>query len=319
MAKAIPGIVRQDRPAEELKLEFMPYFSVIIPTYNRAELLGLTIESVLAQKFQDFEVIVVDDGSTDATLEVLSRYRDRIQVRQQKNQGTGAARNLGIKHATGRYATFLDSDDVWFPWTLSTYAQVIQDHDEPSFVTGLPFVFTSIDQLERAAPCKIRVESFPDYYASADAWRWFSASSFVIRGDRLKAVASFHERWGSEDADLAMMLGVEKGFVHIVAPQTFGYREHLESLKVMPTYSLSGSRLMLKKEENGLYPGGRSRKRNRIKILTRQIRPVSLTCLRHGMYREAWELYRATFRWHCALGRWKFLLGFPLKAFCSRL
>lgn len=293
-------------------------FSVIIPTYNRADLIDSTVESVLAQEFPDFEIIVVDDGSTDGTFDLLARYGDKMRVLRQENRGTGAARNLGIKHATGCYAAFLDSDDVWFPWTLSTYAQVIREHDQPSFVTGLPFVFASADQLERVARCKIRVESFPDYYASSDTWRWFSASSFVIRRDRLEAATGFHEGWGSEDADLAMMLGIEKRFVHITAPQTFGYREHLESLKVMPTYSLSGSRLMLKKEKNGLYPGGRSRKGNRIEILTRQIRAVSLTCLRQRMHREAWELYRATFRWHCVLRRWKFLVGFPLKAFFIR-
>ena len=293
----------------------MPYFSVIIPTYNRLSLLRQTLKSVLAQQFADFEVIVVDDGSTDGTPELLSRYSNRIKFWQQENQGTGAARNLGIKHASGRYAVFLDSDDMWFPWTLATYAQAIQNHDEPSFVTGLPFIFTSIDQLARVVPCKIRVESFPDYYASADAWRWFSASSFVIRRDRLKGVGGFHEEWGSEDADLAMMLGVEKGFVHIIAPQTFGYREHLGSLKVMPTYLLSGGRLMLKKEKNGLYPGGLARRRERWRILTRHIRPVALACLRHGLHREAWQLYRSSFRWHLELRRWKFLVGFPVR-FC---
>ncbi len=290
-------------------------FSVVIPTYNRSRLLRVALDSVLAQTFSDYEVIVVDDGSTDETKEYLATLGDRVRVFTQSNQGSGAARNLAIKHANGHYLAFLDSDDVWFPWTLSTYAQVIQQHDEPSFVTGLPFVFTSVDQLARVAPCKIRVESFSDYYASADAWRWFSASSFVVRRDRLEAVGGFHEEWGSEDADLAMMLGVEKGFVHIVAPQTFGYREHLESLKAMPTYSLSGGRLMLKKEKNGLYPGGLARRRERRRILTRHIRPVALACLRHGLHREAWQLYRSSFRWHLELRRWKFLVGFPVR-FC---
>jgi len=293
----------------------MPFFSVIVPAYNRVELLACMLRSVQEQTFTNYEVIVVDDGSTDGTREWLAKQNGNVRVLTQKNRGTGAARNLGIKHANGRYAAFLDSDDVWFPWTLATYAQVIQNHDEPSFVTGLPFVFTSVDQLARVVPCKIRVESFPDYYASADAWRWFSASSFVIRRDRLKAVGGFHEEWGSEDADLAMMLGVEKGFVHIVAPQTFGYREHLGSLKVMPTYLLSGGRLMLKKEKNGLYPGGLARRRERWRILTRHIRPVALACLRHGLHREAWQLYHSSFRWHLELRRWKFLVGFPVR-FC---
>ena len=289
-----------------------PSFSVIIPAFNRREFLERTLPSVRAQSYTDYEVIVVDDGSTDGTREWLASQSGRVRVLTQSNRGAGAARNLGVRHANGRYLAFLDSDDVWFPWTLSAYAQVVEEQDEPSFLTGTPFIFTASEQLPQVTPGEVQVEIFADYYASADAWRWFSASSFVIRRDRLVAAGGFHEEWGSEDSDLAMMLGVEKGFVHITAPPTFGYREHRKSLKTMPTYSLSGSRLMVEKEKNGLYPGGRSRKRNRREILTRQMRPVALECLRAGLRKEGWQLYCAAALWHIELGRWKFLAAFPV-------
>jgi glycosyltransferase involved in cell wall biosynthesis len=103
----------------------MPLVSVIIPTFNRSNVSYEAIESVLNQSFQDFELIVVDDGSTDGTLELLETYGDRIQCYFQENKGPSAARNLGIKNATGLYLSFLDSDDLWLPDKLCTQMDLI--------------------------------------------------------------------------------------------------------------------------------------------------------------------------------------------------
>jgi len=92
--------------------------SVIIPTYNYARFLGEAIDSAFAQTSPSLEVIVVDDGSTDATPEVLAAYSDRIRVIRQKNQGVAMARNAGIAAARGEYLAFLDSDDAWYPRKL---------------------------------------------------------------------------------------------------------------------------------------------------------------------------------------------------------
>ena len=79
----------------------MPRFSVIIPAYNRARLLPAAIDSVLAQETRDFELIVVDDGSTDGTIDVVRSYGEQVKLLSQPNRGPGAARNLGIRHARG--------------------------------------------------------------------------------------------------------------------------------------------------------------------------------------------------------------------------
>lgn len=107
----------------------MPRVSVIIPTYNRAHLIEETLESALAQTYPDYEIIVVDDGSTDGTLSVLSKYEDRLRVVSQAHQGNGGAqaRNLGISKASGEYVAFLDSDDVWFPAKLERQLELIQE------------------------------------------------------------------------------------------------------------------------------------------------------------------------------------------------
>jgi GT2 family glycosyltransferase len=96
-----------------------PIVSVIIPTYNRAWILREAIDSVLTQEFEDFELIVVDDGSTDNTREILETYGHDIIVLRQSNKGVSAARNRGICEAAGQLVSFLDSDDLWLPRKLS--------------------------------------------------------------------------------------------------------------------------------------------------------------------------------------------------------
>ena len=93
--------------------------SVIIPTFNRGWILKEAIDSVLDQEFNDYELIVVDDGSTDDTQEILDGYGVDIIVLQQSNKGVSAARNRGITEATGQLIAFLDSDDLWLPRKLS--------------------------------------------------------------------------------------------------------------------------------------------------------------------------------------------------------
>ena len=99
-----------------------PTVSVIIPTYNRAHLVDRAIQSVLNQTYKDFELIIVDDGSTDNTEDIIKEFQkkdERIKyIRHEENRGGSAARNTGIKAAKGEYIAFLDSDDEWLPIKL---------------------------------------------------------------------------------------------------------------------------------------------------------------------------------------------------------
>ena len=101
----------------------MPQVSVIIPTYNRAGCVTEAIDSVLAQTFTDYEIIVVDDGSTDNTRAVLEPYRDRIRYIYQQNSGVSGARNAGIFAAAGDWIYLLDSDDELLPGTIAMYLE----------------------------------------------------------------------------------------------------------------------------------------------------------------------------------------------------
>jgi glycosyltransferase involved in cell wall biosynthesis len=108
-------------------MENSPLVTVIIPTFNRGWILQEAIDSVLAQDYVNLELIVVDDGSTDNTAEILSGYRDRLTVLAQDNQGVSAARNRGIQAAAGELIAFLDSDDLWLPQKLSHQVEFFND------------------------------------------------------------------------------------------------------------------------------------------------------------------------------------------------
>ncbi len=98
-----------------------PLVSIIIPTFNRSKIVRRAVDSVFAQTFQDFEILVIDDGSSDDTRSALAGYPDRLRYVFQKNQGPAAARNHGMQLAKGEYIGFLDSDDVYFPNNLEAH------------------------------------------------------------------------------------------------------------------------------------------------------------------------------------------------------
>ncbi|MBI1287274.1 MAG: glycosyltransferase [Flavobacteriales bacterium] len=113
-----------------------PFFSIITPTFNRAHFLEEMIASVQAQTFSDHEHIIVDDGSTDGTEELLKPILEadsRILYIKQENKGRSVARNVGIEAAKGEYICFLDSDDVWLPKHLETIHQATAKHENPTF------------------------------------------------------------------------------------------------------------------------------------------------------------------------------------------
>jgi len=107
-----------------------PFFSIVIPTYNRGSLIPFTLNSILEQIYFDFEIIIVDDGSTDNTQKVIVPYLadQRVHYYNIKNSERGAARNYGVKQSKGRYVTFLDSDDIFFPWHLKTAHEKISEN-----------------------------------------------------------------------------------------------------------------------------------------------------------------------------------------------
>jgi glycosyltransferase involved in cell wall biosynthesis len=112
----------------------LPTVSVIIPTYNRADFLPTAIKSVLDQTYPYIEIIVVDDGSTDDTGEVIKKFKRNVQYVATGHKGAGHARNTGMKAATGKYIAFLDSDDTYLPYKLDVQVSFIEAHPEIGMV-----------------------------------------------------------------------------------------------------------------------------------------------------------------------------------------
>ena len=157
----------------------MLVFSVIIPSFNRGSTLSRAIESVLGQSFRDFELIVVDDGSTDNTEAVVASFLGDSRVRyfRTANQGVSAARNFGVDKASGRYLAFLDSDDEWLPEKLQLQNQYLETHPYCHLVHGEEIW---IRRGVRVNPMKKHAKSGGDIFKKATRFCCMSPSTIVI-------------------------------------------------------------------------------------------------------------------------------------------
>jgi len=163
----------------------MPTFSVIIPTFNRCEMVQRAVRSVLGQSFSDFEVIVVDDGSTDDTIQVLNTFTgdNRLLVLSHRRQGATAARNMGAAKATGQYLLFVDSDDELIPNGLEKFAGRLSSH---------PAVICSSAQLVGSDGTLCQLKKPRDMGPAYENQRGlFLAGTFVVCRDEFKQVGGF--------------------------------------------------------------------------------------------------------------------------------
>ncbi|MGH7456269.1 MAG: glycosyltransferase, partial [bacterium] len=187
--------------------------SVIIPTFNRAAFLREAIDSVLAQTEKDFELIVVDDGSTDCTRELVAEYGDRIRYFFQPNAGASAARNLGIRHAAGNFIAFLDSDDLWLPKKLARQMQWMAAHPN--------LLLCHTDEIWIRRGVRVNQKMI---HAKAGGWIYplclprciISPSSVLMRRELFDAIGLFDEQLPvCEDYDLWLRVAsrFEVGFI----------------------------------------------------------------------------------------------------------
>lgn len=221
-----------------------PLVSVIIPTHNCRAYIADAIESVLAQTYSEYEIIVVDDGSTDNTSTVLAPYRDRVRCLHQDKRGCSAARNVAIQEARGELIALLDADDIWFPAKLELQVQALKEHPE----AGLVFSdFQDFD--DSGVTCSSRLGT----WRGARAWferqrvgdsniacgpmyedllqaNWIHASSAVVKADVLGVVGLFDEAcFTGEDYELWLRVAQRYPFLYVNRVLS-GYRYHPESL-----------------------------------------------------------------------------------------
>jgi glycosyltransferase involved in cell wall biosynthesis len=178
--------------------------SVIIPTYNRAGYLREALESVFKQSSAPWEVIVVDDGSTDETRQVVENAPGTVRYLEQEHRGVAAARNLGLDSATGDVIAWLDSDDIWDPDFLATVVPLLVQNDG---LDGVYSGITMIDANGKALRTVVRVEPPEQLHKALSHSNFLATPSVVVRKRCYDCVGSFDEELRiAEDADMWLRL-----------------------------------------------------------------------------------------------------------------
>ena len=295
-------------------------FSIIIPTHNREALLREAIESIWGQTFTDLEVIVVDDGSTDGTSRYLESISDRVTVVTQENSGPGAARNHGANHATGVYLAFLDSDDLWFPWTLQTYADIAEEAGYPSIISGSMLPFSSREELASANRDAPLYRSYRSYGHAAGNGEYSGSGLIAIRSDVFHRTNGFNQNIrNAEDHDFLLSVCTENNYIAIRKPSTVARRQTPGQLTECTEHLFNGISHLIENEKSGNYPGDGEIAQHRRKIIAQHVRPACQKLANAGRFDEANRLFIDTFAWHVSLRRWKFLFGFPFLSFTKLL
>lgn len=287
-----------------------PRVSVVVPTYNARALLAETLTTILAQTFVDFELIVIDDGSTDDTADYLASIDDsRVRVIRQANAGVGAARNRGIDDARGEFVAFCDHDDLWaadklatqvafmdaypacvacvVPWSYST------DPEKPIYTHAGPTPF-----VER--PLRVL----------ARGGLFLITSALMARRSALDGLRYFTEPHCFEDTPLQVKLlargpfGVAGDRVRMV------YRWHESNYSSSADYFANGVALLRRSQANGYFSDVADR-RDLEAFVCHLARTATMKLLKAGRRGDAWRLYRREFGRQIAARAWKFVLGFP--------
>lgn len=181
----------------------MPRVSVIIPTYNTAEYIPQAIESVLNQTYSDWELIVVNDGSTDSTASVMNQFDDpRVRYIYQTHKGRSSARNTGIAHSLGEYLAFLDADDMYHPSKLEVQVAHLDHHSE----IGLSY-HSGVEIDEHGNPLRLRRSPVEVSLKDLLLGFPFSMNDFIVRRSWPEQVGGFDETLDvNEDRDFRLRL-----------------------------------------------------------------------------------------------------------------
>lgn len=215
----------------------LPLVSVIIPAYNGEKFIRQTLESILSQTYQNFEVTVVDDGSQDSTAEIVKAYcqkDSRITILQQENSGVAAARNLAIRHSRGEYIAPIDADDIWYPENLEQQVQCLLNSD-----SGVGVVYSWSVDINEAGYLMggFYNSTFEGDVYKALVYKYFigNASASLIRRACFEQVGSYNCQMRAENAqgceDWELHLRIAEQYQFKVVPAFLvGYRQIMTSM-----------------------------------------------------------------------------------------
>ncbi len=257
--------------------------SIIIPTYNRGHVLPDAIDSVLAQDFRDYELIVIDDGSTDNTLTILDRYPERIKVYRQPNQGVSAARNHGIAMSSGNLIAFLDSDDLWLAQKLSVQVAFFNANPK-SLICQTQEIW--IRNGIRVNPKKRHQKPSGQIFEKSLELCLVSPSAVMIRRSLFDSVGLFDESLPAcEDYDLWLRISCRYPVYLINKPLTVKKGGHADQLSKMKGLDQFRIRSLLKIIDSGLLT--LAQKKAAIDVVKRKSAIYAGGCLKRNRPSEA--------------------------------
>lgn len=254
-----------------------------------------TLESVFVQTFRDFEVIVVNDGSTDDTLEKLRAFGERIRVVSQQNSGIGAARNRGIAESSGRYVALLDDDDQWMPEKLARQVHFLEEHPD-CVAVGVPYAFSS-----SPAECIFDVTAItnntgvieqPLAVMAAEGHRFlWTLSVLMFDRDRAQGLFFATERGSMEDVQFILGLFTRGSFGIAGHDILTIYRRHNGNVSAQASYYFCGMKLLRKLQRRGELPVIADQEVYLAAWLAEQARQAIFRLLEEGERRRGLLLY----------------------------
>ena len=260
-----------------------PLISVVIPTFNRAHMLKDALDSVFAQDFKDFELIVVDDGSTDDTESVLEKYKGRLAVIRQQNSGVSTARNRGIAFSSGQRVAFLDSDDMWLPGKLSAQAAFFKNRPD-ALICQTDEIW--IRNGKRVNPKNRHKKESGDVFKRSLDLCLVSPSAVMMDRRLFDDFGVFDETLPAcEDYDLWLRIGSRHpvGLIHEpLVIKRGGHDDQLSKIPVLDKYRIAS---IIKLLESGLLSDGQ--RDSAILVLKKKCVIFSNGCRKRGRISEA--------------------------------
>lgn len=259
-----------------------PEVSVIIPTHNRATMLKEAMDSVLTQDFQDYELIVVDDGSTDRTTEIIDTFYKDIKVLRQSHQGVSRARNTGIKAASGNLVAFLDSDDLWRPQKLSHQVDFFNANPKAQICqTEEIWIRNNV----RVNPKERHKKRSGMIFEPSLHLCLVSPSAVMIRRSLFDKVGLFDESLPAcEDYDLWLRISCRYPVYLIETPLIIKRGGHADQLSRMPQLDKFRIQSIQKMIESGLLSPAQTRAA--VKVLKEKCAIYAAGCRRRGRLDE---------------------------------
>jgi len=260
-----------------------PLISVVIPTYNRGWMLKEAVESVLMQDYPSYELIVVDDGSTDDTPAILDTYGARINVVRQENRGVSAARNRGVREAAGSLIAFLDSDDLWMQGKLSTQAAFFQAHPQVRICQTEEIW---VRNGRRVNPKNRHKKPSEDIFEPSLELCLVSPSAVMMRRELFEEMGGFDETLPAcEDYDLWLRIGCRHP-VHLIDTPLIvkrgGHEDQLSRQPSLDKYRIDSLKRLI---DSGRLSSGQRQAAAR--VLIQKCSVYASGCLKRGRYREA--------------------------------